>query len=155
MTEDGKSNMYTIQVSDGTRFGPASLDQLKEWAQGGRIDNSTLVFSDDGGPGTPAEHFPPLQGHISSSNDAMATIVPWRNKCALIGYYLGIFGLIPILGVPLAMGGIILGGLGIRHWKNNHRSHGLVHSIVAIVCGCIGLGISLLLILTISAAAAR
>ncbi|MEE3001725.1 MAG: hypothetical protein VX908_03420 [Planctomycetota bacterium] len=90
------------------------------------------------------------QEHISTGNEAVATIIPWRNKYALIGYYLGIFGLIPLLGIPLAIAGIILGGLGIRHWKKNHRSHGLAHSIVAIACGCTGLGVSTLVILLLA-----
>ncbi len=90
------------------------------------------------------------QGHSSTGDEALATIIPWRNKYALIGYYLGIFGLIPLLGIPLAIAGIILGGLGIHHWKKNHRSHGLAHSIVAIVCGCIGLGVSAMVILLLA-----
>ena len=95
------------------------------------------------------------QEQLSSGEEAMATIIPWRNKCALIGYYLGIFGLIPLLGIPLAIAGFVLGWLGIVHWKKNHRSHGLAHSIVAMVCGCIGLGISALILLLIAVPASE
>jgi hypothetical protein len=130
---------YTVQITDGSTFGPASIEELRTWAQEGRVSESTMLQPDDGGPPVIAHAFPPLKGYIGTGNEAMSSIIPWRNKCALIGYYLGIFGLIPLLGIPFALAAIVLGALGIGHWKRNHRSHGLVHSIVAILCGLLGL----------------
>ncbi len=138
---------YTVRIDDGSTFGPASVDQLRTWAQEGRLDESTTLQPDDGGPPLNAGDLQPLQGHFTSGNEAMSAIIPWRNKCALVGYYIGIFGLIPLLGVPLALAGIVLGILGIGHWKKNHRAHGLAHSIIAIICGLLGLLITLGLIL--------
>ena len=139
MTTPAIDTKYTVQISDGSTFGPASIEELRTWAKEGRVGESTMLQPDDGGPPVIAHAFPPLKGYIGTGNEAMSTIIPWRNKCALIGYYLGIFGLIPLLGVPLALAAIVLGILGIRHWKGNHRSHGLAHSIVAIICGLLGI----------------
>lgn len=142
-----ENTVYTVRLDDGSEFGPATVDQLKAWAQEGRLHNTSMLLSNDGSPPVIAHEFPPLQGHLNTGNNVVATIIPWRNKCALIGYYLGIFGLIPVLGAPLALGGIVLGILGIRHWKRNHRSHGLAHSIVAIACGIIGVGLTTLILM--------
>lgn len=147
MTSTDTNIMYTVRLDDGAEFGPATVDQLKAWAHEGRISGTTMLATDDGSPSIPARNFSELDGHLNTGNERVATIIPWRNKCALIGYYLGIFGLIPVLGAPLSLGGIVLGILGIRHWKRNHRSHGLAHSIVAIACGIIGLGLTTLILL--------
>ena len=138
---------YTVRIGDGRTFGPASVDQLRAWVLEGRVDELTTLQPDDGGPALNAGDLQPLQAHFASGNEAMSTIIPWRNKYAIIGYYIGIFGLIPLLGIPLALCAIVLGILGIGQWKKNHRAHGLAHSIIAIGCGLLGTLITLGLIL--------
>ena len=151
MTPSGNETKYTVQLADGSTFGPASIDELKSWAQDGRIGQGNMLIPDDGSPPVVAQAFAPLQGHLQTQDEAMATIIPWRNKCALIGYYVGIFGLIPVLGVPLGLAAIVLGLLGIAHWKKNHRSHGLAHSIVALICGLLSLLITIGIFMLIAA----
>ncbi|MDG2292281.1 MAG: hypothetical protein P8L37_06455 [Phycisphaerales bacterium] len=138
---------YTVQIDDGSTFGPASVDELKAWAQEGRVSDTTMLIPDDGSSPVSAHAFQPLQGLLGSEDKVISTIIPWRNKCALIGYYLGILGLLPLVGVPLGLTAIVLGILGIIHWKKNHRSHGLVHSIIAIACGLLGILITGVLLL--------
>ncbi len=147
MTSTDTNIMYTVRLDDGAEFGPATVDQLKAWAHEGRISGTTMLATDDGSPSIPARNFSELDGHLNTGNERVATIIPWRNKCALIGYYLGIFGLIPVLGAPLSLGGIVLGILGLRHWKRNHRAHGLAHSRVPLACGIIVLALTTLLLL--------
>lgn len=142
MTVPSADTTFTVQNPDGTQHGPASIEQLKAWAQEGLLSSTSRLIHETGGQPIVAAGFLPLQGYLDSQSDVVATLIPWRNSCALIGYYLGIFGLIPVLGCILAPAAIVLGVLGIVHWKKNHQSHGLVHAIVAILCGVIGVVIS-------------
>src|SRR6056297_2691301 len=49
--------------------------------------------------------------------DATGGVIPYKNPAALIGYYLGIFGLFPTLGLPLAVAAVVLGIIGLRRRK--------------------------------------
>ena len=147
MTVPSADTTFTVQNPDGTQHGPASIEQLKAWAQEGLLSSTSRLIPETGGHPIVAAGFLPLQGYLDSQSDVVATLIPWRNSCALIGYYLGIFGLIPVLGCILAPAAIVLGVLGIVHWKKNHQSHGLVHAIVAILCGVIGVVISAFIIM--------
>lgn len=70
-------------------------------------------------------------------SDAAAVIVPYKNVPALVGYYLGVFSLIPCLGGVLALGALPLGIVGLRKARANPGAHGTGHAIVAIVLGSI------------------
>ncbi len=65
--------------------------------------------------------------------DWLSKIVPTRNTPALVGYYLGVFSLIPCLGALLAPFAIGFGIAGIG--KARALQVGLAHAIVAIVLG--------------------
>ena len=67
---------------------------------------------------------------------------------ALTSYYLGVFSLIPCLGLPLGITAVILGILGLRAHARNPMLHGKSHAIVGIVLGMIfGLGNLVLVII--------
>lgn len=74
----------------------------------------------------------PLSGAQSNQNDAVSYIVPYRNPKALIAYYLSIFALLPLIGLPLAIGAIILGAQGLAYRRAHPESHGTAHAWVAI-----------------------
>ena len=141
---------FTVQNPDGTQHGPASIDQLKAWAQEGLLSSTSRLIPDGGGQPIAVAGFLPLQGYLDSQSDVLATLIPWRNSCALIGYYFGLLGIIPLVGCILSPVAIVLGILGILKWKKDHRSRGLVHAIVAIICGIIGLLISGLIIASLA-----
>jgi len=76
-----------------------------------------------------------------TSNTAFQTLIPTQNKQALIGYYFGVFGLIPFLGFPFAVTAIILGALGLKKANltptpgaKGHAVTALVLGILAVVC---------------------
>jgi Domain of unknown function (DUF4190) len=73
-------------------------------------------------------------------DDGMSTLIPYKNPKALIAYYLGVFGLIPILGFVLAIVAVILGFMGLKYAKQHPTAKGTGHAIVGIVLG----GISVL-----------
>jgi hypothetical protein len=65
----------------------------------------------------------------------MSTVIPFRNAPALVGYYIAIFSLIPVLGLVLGPIAVVLGVLGLRRAKANPRAKGRVHAWVAIGLG--------------------
>ncbi len=76
---------------------------------------------------------PAMQG------DKTGGIIPYKNPHALIGYYLGIVGLLPILGMPFGIAAIVLGIMGLRNRARNPIIKGSVHAVIAICCGAFSL----------------
>jgi len=87
----------------------------------------------------------PIDG--SEVDNPMSVIIPYKNASALVGYYLGLFSLVPCLGLVLAIPAFILGILGWKKAQSDPLCHGKAHAIVAMVgpllsvggispCGC-------------------
>jgi hypothetical protein len=68
-------------------------------------------------------------------SDPVSVIVPYKNSPALIGYYFGVFSLIPCIGVVLALGAVPLGIFGLRVASRNPQAHGRAHAWTAIILG--------------------
>jgi len=73
--------------------------------------------------------------HQSTGEEAVATVVPYRNPSALIAYYLGVFSLVPCLGLILAPFAFALGIIGLRYRKRNPQAHGLAHAWIGVIIG--------------------
>ncbi|MFI4881270.1 MAG: hypothetical protein ACIAQU_01660 [Phycisphaerales bacterium JB064] len=102
-------------------------------------------------PPVPARTPPGAIEHGGPTPDATGGVIPYKNPAALIAYYLGIVGLFPVLGLPLAIAAFILGFVGLSRRKKKMAYGGLVHAWVGIVLGAIsmaynGLFIALLFI---------
>ncbi len=67
--------------------------------------------------------------------DATGGLIPYRNPHALIAYYLGLFSLLPCVGLLLAIPALILGIMGLRARKRNPVIKGSVHAWIGIVMG--------------------
>ncbi len=78
----------------------------------------------------------------SSAGEAASIIVPYRNVMALVAYYCGIFGFIPILGLLLGPIAFILGILGLVYKKNHPNAHGTGHAIAGIILGFVDCALS-------------
>ncbi|HIJ64832.1 MAG TPA: hypothetical protein HPP77_02690 [Candidatus Hydrogenedentes bacterium] len=84
---------------------------------------------------------PPLGGgaqpgaHTSGADEALATIVPYRNPYGLTAYYLGIFSIIPCLGLFLGITGLALGIAGVVYAKRHPEAKGKVHAWIGILVG--------------------
>ena len=72
-----------------------------------------------------------------ADDGGVSTLIPYKNPKALIAYYLGVFGLIPILGLVLAIAAVILGIMGLKYAKRHPTAKGTGHAIVGIVLGVI------------------
>jgi len=71
----------------------------------------------------------------SGASDTLSKIVPYRNKPALIGYYLAVFSLIPCIGLLLAIAAVVLGIKGLAVARQTPEAHGKAHAWIAIVLG--------------------
>ena len=89
---------------------------------------------------------------VGGGDEAVATVIPYRNANALIAYYLGLFSCFPVLGFPLAIVALWLGIRGLRAVRANPGVHGTVHAWIGLVCGTIGFLINLMIISAIALA---
>ena len=65
----------------------------------------------------------------------VSRMIPYRNVPALIAYYLGIFSLIPCVGLPLGIAALILGIIGLKRAGQNPQAKGKVHAWIGIILG--------------------
>ena len=74
---------------------------------------------------------------VEGSSDIFETLVPTKNKLALMGYYLAVASVIPLFGLGLGPIAIWHGLRGLGAIKENQELPGKAHSIVAITLGSI------------------
>ena len=65
-------------------------------------------------------------------------VIPSNNLPALIGYYLGVACLIPLVGFALSLPAILCGVFGILKANSNPEAKGMGHAITAIILGIVG-----------------
>jgi hypothetical protein len=101
----------------------------------------------------------PNEGTSRSSDeeegDATLGLIPYKNAPALLGYYVGIFSLIPCIGLVLGPMGLILGIMGLRHRSLHPKSRGTLHALVGIVLGSLTLIVHLAVITVLVLAASQ
>jgi hypothetical protein len=61
--------------------------------------------------------------------------LPAMNRSAVLAFYLGILGLIPVLGVPIALAAIAFGMHGIYRYSRRSEIGGLAHACVGVLGG--------------------
>ena len=88
---------------------------------------------------------PPPPPPLVTRGDATGGIIPYKNPHALIAYYLGIIGLLPILGFFLAIAAVYLGFSGIKKQRLDPIIKGTAHAIIGIVLGFISIGYHVLI----------
>lgn len=79
----------------------------------------------------------PGQAPGAVTPDATGGIIPYKNPAALIGYYFGIVGLFPMLGLLFAVPAVVLGIVGLSRRSKGKAWGGAIHAWVAIVLGSI------------------
>jgi Domain of unknown function (DUF4190) len=88
------------------------------------------------GEGRPRPRRRPEDDEVEAeADDPVATIIPYRNGRALAAYYLGVFSLIPCLGLLLGPAALTFGILGLRYVRANPRAKGTGHAIAGIILG--------------------
>ncbi len=71
------------------------------------------------------------------TGDATGGLIPYKNAPALIAYYLGIFSLIPVIGLPLGMVAVVLGIMGLVKKSKTPQVRGTAHALIGIILGSI------------------
>jgi hypothetical protein len=100
-------------------------------------------------PPLPPVIAPPEQGDVTGG------IIPYKNPHALGAYYLGIFSIIPVVGLVLGCFAIYLGFSGLRRRKLHPVIRGAVHAWIGIVCGGLSVLVHLLVVAAIIVGIAR
>lgn len=93
---------------------------------GAAVQSRTNVTAPTGTSSAPTE-----------GGDVTGGIIPYKNPQALIGYYCGVFSMIPFLGLPLGIVAIPLGIAGLRRHRAHPVVRGVVHAWVALIFGTI------------------
>jgi hypothetical protein len=91
-------------------------------------------------------HSPTQPQYIITDDNTMGGLIPSRNPRALWAYYLGIFSLLPCIGIPLAVAAIILGISGLKYANLHPEVKGKVHAWVGVVLGILCLAVYALII---------
>jgi hypothetical protein len=142
--------MFTILGNDGQAYGPVSLDTIRQWRLGGRVNGDTRVRPEGTDAWTTLRQLPELAADFNApppltsappvaaapvSDSGLNTLIPYRNGMALAAYYCGVFSLIPLLGAVLGWVAFGMGVAGLRAAKKNPRMGGKVHAWIGIVLG--------------------
>lgn len=68
--------------------------------------------------------------------DATGGVIPYKNPCALIAYYIGIVSmLLCFFGIPVGIVAVVLGIIGLKKRAANPVVKGSVHAWIGIVLG--------------------
>ena len=77
----------------------------------------------------------PAPAKVVVQTDDLAGLIPYKNSPALIAYYLGVFSLIPLIGVLLGIPAFFLGLKGLRVAREHPEARGKAHAWVGILVG--------------------
>jgi hypothetical protein len=75
------------------------------------------------------------QSGASRQRDSTGGIIPYKNPPALAAYYLGLFSILPVVGLVLGLAAVPLGIMGLRRRKAMPEVKGTAHAWVGIGCG--------------------
>ena len=145
--------MYHIIGGDDQKHGPVNEAKIREWIAEGRTNAQSMAckvgesqwrqliefteFASEFKPAGPVA--PPLAAPHQEEGDATGGIIPYKNKHALIGYYMSVGGLImmciPVIGLIYTISVVVLGVKGLKNTKANPKVKGQVHSWIAIIGG--------------------
>ncbi len=80
-------------------------------------------------------HEPPPPQFVVTDDGTMGGLIPYKNAQALWAYYLGVFSLVPCIGIPLGIAALVLGIRGLSFANRNPEAKGRVHAWTGIILG--------------------
>src|SRR5262245_38413569 len=109
--------MYKIKGEDGKEYGPITGDMVRLWLAEGRLYAQTPVKREGDAQWQPLRVFqelavpaaPPVMAARPEPDSALSTLIPYKNVPALTSYYLGVFSIIPLVGLLLGIAAVVLG----------------------------------------------
>lgn len=123
----------------GQQLGPFSEPELRTMLATGQASPSDLGCVAGDSEWKPLSALLNITPAQIPSSDAASTIIPYKNPPALIGYYLGVFSLIPCIGFLIGIPALILGIVGLKKSKEAPGSKGKAHAWTAIILGSIAI----------------
>lgn len=69
------------------------------------------------------------------SDNTLGGLIPYKNSSALLAYYLGVFSLIPCVGIVLGIAAFVLGLRGLAFAKLHPEAKGKAHAWIGIIVG--------------------
>ena len=140
---------YKILGDDGKEYGPVDAAQIKAWITENRLEKKSPVFPEGaqdwiflGSLPEFADAFPLQMAAAPTPPPKIATgasginkLIPYKNPSALVAYYLGVFAVIPLLGIVLGIIAFILGILGLRFRRQHPTAGGSIHAWIGILAG--------------------
>ncbi len=97
--------------------------------------HAPLAGSAPGGPPAPPHPYAPPHAQAPVTGDSTQGIIPYKNPKALLAYYLGLFSILPLVGLPMGIAAVVLGFQGLRARKEHPQIKGSVHAGIGIGCG--------------------
>ena len=73
--------------------------------------------------------------NAAKNDGTLGGLIPYKNAQALWAYYLGIFSLIPCLGIPLGIAAFVMGIRGLKQAKLRPEIKGQAHAWIGIILG--------------------
>ena len=137
-----------LRLISGEEYGPASLQEVVQWHQQGRVPPDAVLVDAETGEIREISAFPalsvpppPPQYAAPAPSEAMNHLIPTKNPSSLIAYYCGIFTFF----LPLPLGPIALyhGRKGFKYARE--VGVGRTHSLVGIIAAICSMAIWLLL----------
>lgn len=83
---------------------------------------------------------------LPQTGDVTGGVIPYKNPHALAAYYLGVFSVIPALGLICGCVAVPLGISGLRKRRQNPLIRGAVHAWFGIVVGGLSVAVHLALV---------
>jgi TM2 domain-containing membrane protein YozV len=119
--------MYKIIGADGQQYGPATLQQMRQWIAENRVRAETLVQAEGSPDWKPLASFPELTAEFKTSPPPIASTPavppPISNPRASNK-------------IPAGICGIILGALGVHKFILGYTGAGIIMLLVTVLsCG--------------------
>ena len=92
-------------------------------------------MGDPNQPSPSPTHPHTVQPTQTGQGDVTGGVIPYKNPCALIAYYLAVFSLLPVVGLLLGVAAVVLGIIGLRYRRAHPQSKGTVHAWIGIIGG--------------------
>ena len=125
----------TPEVTPVTVVAPDPLAAQVTSAPGSAGTDAEMVEGSNPYAAPMAMNSPPAMPLQAAAGDSTGGLIPYKNPQALIAYYLGLFSILPFLGLPMGIAAFIFGIKGLRARKKNKAIKGSAHAAIGIGCG--------------------
>lgn len=128
-----------IQLPNGQRYGPTTLEQAAAWAGEGRITPECAIVDAQTSESRPIGAFPEIARKFPMG---LGDVIIPKNTHAVLSYYVGIFSFVGMFlfalpGLIMGIAAIVLGVKALHRAKENPLLRGKAHAITGIICGAI------------------